>query len=125
MSKPTQFQYWPDSINPGFGPYRAVCERVVDGDTLYVFLDLGINTYAYESIRLKDVNAPELFSGTDRTAGLAARDKLVQICPVGTKVLLYTEKDAMSFSRYVGTLVRQDGTVVNRLMNDWLEGRQG
>src|SRR5215210_135758 len=113
MSKPQQFDNWPESIQPGFGPYRAVCERIVDGDTLYAFCDLGLSQYSYQSLRLEDVFAPELFSGTNREAGAEARDYLASICPPGTKLQMYTQKDASTFGRYVATLKTADGTIVN------------
>jgi endonuclease YncB( thermonuclease family) len=121
MSKPQQFDNWPESIQPGFGPYRAVCERIVDGDTLYVFCDLGLSQYSYQSLRLLDVFAPELFSGTNKEAGAEARDYLASICPPGTKLQMYTQKDASTFGRYVASLKMADGTVVNEAMRAWLE----
>lgn len=121
MSKPQQFANWPESIQPGFGPYRVVCERIVDGDTLYAFCDLGLNQYSYQSLRLRDVHAPELFSGTNRQAGAEARDHLSAICPPGTKLQMSTQKDRSSFGRYVATLKKADGTMVNDAMRAWLE----
>jgi endonuclease YncB( thermonuclease family) len=121
MSKPQQFENWPTSIQPGYGPYRAVCDRIVDGDTLYAFCDLGLNQYSYQSLRLKDVYAPELFSGTDREAGAEARNHLASICPPRTKLEMYTQKDASTFGRYVATLKMADGTMVNDTMTAWLE----
>jgi micrococcal nuclease len=122
LTKPAQFNDWPASIQPGYGPYRAVVERIVDGDTLYAFVDLGLNKYAYESVRLKDVNAPELFTSDplERERGRLARAKLESVCPPGTKALMHTQKDAASFGRYVATLTLADGTVVNAAMNDYL-----
>jgi hypothetical protein len=35
MSKPAQFQNRPDGLEVPYGPYRAVIERVVDGDTAH------------------------------------------------------------------------------------------
>jgi endonuclease YncB( thermonuclease family) len=121
MSKPQQFDNWPESIQPGYGPYRAVCERIVDGDTLFVLCDLGLNQYSYQSLRLEDVFAPELFSGTSREAGAEAREYLSSICAPGTKLQMYTQKDASTFGRYVATLKMADGTVVNEAMREWLE----
>jgi hypothetical protein len=43
MSKPVRFQEWPDSLSVPYGPYRAVIERVVDGDTVYVLASLGLD----------------------------------------------------------------------------------
>ena len=62
MSKPAQFQEWPSSLSVPYGPYRAVIERVVDGDTVHVLVSLGLDEYACRVIRSRSVNAPELFS---------------------------------------------------------------
>ena len=57
MSKPFQFQGWPESIEVPYGPYRAVIERVVDGDTVHVVVSLGLDEYEYRMIRLQGVDA--------------------------------------------------------------------
>ena len=111
MSKPTQFQYWPSSLSVPYGPYRAVIERVVDGDTVHVIMSLGVDEYAYRMIRLKDVNAPELFSGPpeERVRGKAARDFLAHLLPQGTTCRLVPERHASCFGRYVAAIELEDG----------------
>lgn len=115
MSKPTQFQSWPGSLDVPYGPYRAVIERVVDGDTVHASLSLGVDEYAYRMIRLRGVNAPELFSGPpeERERGKAARDFLVGLLPPGTKCRLVTQRDATTFGRYVADIELEDGTDVS------------
>lgn len=127
MSKPSQFNNWPSSIHPGYGPYRATIERIVDGDTVYVFVSVGLNKYAYESVRLSGVDAPEIFTGdaVQKRRGFDARAHLESICPPGTKVLMSTHKDAQSFGRYVATLRTASGMNVNDEMNRWLQEQQG
>lgn len=114
MSKPTQFQDWPSGLNIPYGPYRAVVERVVDGDTVHVLASLGLDEYAYRMIRIKGANAPELFSGPpeERERGKAAREFLVQLTPVGTRCKLVTERDIVSLGRYVAAIELEDGTDV-------------
>ncbi len=75
MPKPPAFDNWPTSLDPGFGPYRAVVQKVVDGDTLYVLIDCGFSTYFYVSIRIMGINAPELFTSdpVEREKGKAAK----------------------------------------------------
>ena len=111
MSKPAQFQDWPDGLDVPYGPYRAVIERVVDGDTVHVVASLGLDEYAYRMIRIKDAFAPELFSGPpqERERGKAARDFLAQLLPVGTRCRLTTERDTTTFGRYVAALQLEDG----------------
>lgn len=114
MSKPTQFQDWPEALDTPYGPYRAVIERVVDGDTVQVVVSLGFDEYAYRMIRIKDAFAPELFSGPpeERARGKAARDFLAGLLPVGTKCRLATQRDVTTFGRYVASIELEDGTDV-------------
>jgi micrococcal nuclease len=114
MSKPVQFQEWPESLNVPYGPYRAVIERVVDGDTVYVLASLGLDEYAYRMVRIRDANAPELFSGPneERELGKAARDFLVELIPEGTRCRIVTERDITTFGRYVADIELEDGTDV-------------
>ncbi len=112
MPSPAQFDAWPVNLPPGYGPYRAVVERIVDGDTLYALISLGMDAYAYHSIRLLGINAPELFSGTpeERARGKAAKEYLESIAPPGTKCLLRTDKDRTTFGRYVASITLPNGT---------------
>jgi micrococcal nuclease len=40
--------------------YQATLERVVDGDTVDIVIDLGFSTFRKERIRLYGVDAPEI-----------------------------------------------------------------
>jgi endonuclease YncB( thermonuclease family) len=53
MSKPVQFQGWPETLDVPYGPYRMVIERVVDGDTVHVVASPGLDEYAYRMIRIR------------------------------------------------------------------------
>jgi len=52
--------------------YRARVERVVDGDTLDVTIDVGYHAYHLERLRLLNCWAPET-RGPERVRGLAAK----------------------------------------------------
>jgi micrococcal nuclease len=41
--------------------YKAKCVKVVDGDTADILLDLGVDTFRKERVRLYGVNTPETF----------------------------------------------------------------
>lgn len=58
--------------------YPALVERVVDGDTVALTLDLGLHTFVSETCRLAGINAPELNSADplEREKAVAARDWL-------------------------------------------------
>jgi len=81
--------------------YRAVVERVVDGDTADLVLDMGFAISYRHSCRLFGINAPE--HGT--AAGDAAKAFLIELLPPGTEVYVKTEKDKLEkYGRILGTL---------------------
>ena len=41
--------------------YKAEVVRVVDGDTVDVLIDLGLNVFTKERIRLFGINTPETY----------------------------------------------------------------
>lgn len=121
MRKPEQFNDWPESLQPGY-LYRATAAGEADGDTMYCFVDLGLYKYAFESLRLKDVDAPEVYSGPDLVQewGHQVSDFLKFLCPYGIKMLVATERDRKTFDRFVATIELEDGTDVNEAVNGWM-----
>lgn len=109
--KPSQFNDWPESLPVQYSPFRAVIDRVVDGDTVYVFVSLGMDQYTYESIRIYNLNAPELFTADllEREKGRAARTYLESIAPPGTRCVIRTDRDRTTFGRYVASVLLEDG----------------
>lgn len=85
--------------------YRATVVRVIDGDTVVVDWDLGAGTWKRgEHLRLFGINAPET-RGPERPDGLAAKEFLVGLLPVGTEVLIRTVKDKTGkYGRYLATI---------------------
>lgn len=122
MSRPAQFDDWPSELQPGFGPYRMVAERVVDGDTVHAFVDLGLRQYAYEGLRLEGVDAPEIFSGPPevREWGKLVRAELARVLPPGTKMVVATFRDRRTFDRYEARITVGGGTVINEYINAWM-----
>ena len=120
MRKPSEFQNFPKSIDPGFGPFRAVVKHITDGDTLDLLVDCGFNTYVYLTVRIMGINAPEIFKGTpeERETGKAAKAYLESITPVGTQCVIRTDKDRQSFGRYSASLLLADSTDVASAMVD-------
>lgn len=95
--------------------YRARPIRVVDGDTFYVLVDHGMSIHSTQSLRLRDVDTPEIFSGTEeeKVAGQAAKafvEQWMSEAPAEEWPLrLRTRKDARSFNRYVAEVWTWDG----------------
>jgi micrococcal nuclease len=68
--------------------YNAKVERVVDGDTIDVEIDMGMRIYSRTRLRVAHVDTPEL--STER--GKLIRDDLRERMPVGTEVVVLTQK---------------------------------
>jgi micrococcal nuclease len=61
--------------------YKAIVERVVDGDTIDVIIDLGFKTWKKVRVRMEGINTPESRTRDleEKKRGLAAKDRLVEI----------------------------------------------
>lgn len=55
--------------------YRATLDRVVDGDTVYLVVDLGFHIQVRMSFRLLGIDTPEV-RGEERPEGLVAKAAL-------------------------------------------------
>ena len=63
--------------------YKATIERVVDGDTIEVTLDLGFDVRLHKQrCRLAGIDTPESRTRdlAEKKLGLAAKDRLIELC---------------------------------------------
>lgn len=81
--------------------YKATIIKVIDGDTVDVVMDLGLDVHIKTRIRLAYIDAPEM--NTD--AGKAARLRLIELLPPGAEVIVTTKKDRREkYGRYLGDI---------------------
>lgn len=95
--------------------YTALIERVIDGDTVVVDVDLGFRIRQRITCRLDGINAPEL-----RTPeGKDARDVLMLLIS-GKTLAVHTIKDRTEkYGRYLLVVYLEDGvTTANQWMLD-------
>ena len=61
--------------------YKAKIDRVVDGDTVDVLIDLGFDMHSRQRVRLWGINTPECRTRDKRekALGLAAKARLIEI----------------------------------------------
>ena len=61
--------------------YKAILDRVVDGDTVDALIDLGFDTHVKKRIRLYGMDAWESRTRDkeEKVKGLAAKARLIQI----------------------------------------------
>ena len=86
-----------------FNTYKAYIERVVDGDTIRVTIDLGFNILHKEILRLKGINAPEM----NTAAGKKSARVLNNILKNVPFVILKTMKIDI-YGRYVADVFLSD-----------------
>lgn len=97
--------------------YRAIVKSIYDGDTIRVDIDCGFNVWQTNvPVRLKGINAPEV-TGVERTQGLMARGWLIMQIPIGTRIVLKTEKDAQEkYGRWLGTIFLNDVNINEQMV---------
>lgn len=85
--------------------YQAVINRVIDGDTLDVSVDLGFSIRAMTLLRMEGINAPELHgvSAEESQAGRASKAYLESLVG-GKKVRVVTAKAKEKYGRYLATV---------------------
>ena len=93
--------------------YQGKVVHVVDGDTLDVSLDLGLETYRTVRLRLYGINARERFT----EAGKEALQTLKSIFDNNPNVTVKTIKDrSEKYGRYLAIVIAPDQTNIN----EWL-----
>ncbi len=99
--------------------YRATVASIYDADTVRLNVDLGFGIWTVKrAFRLAGIDAPEL--GTPE--GLAARDWLRALLPVGSPLIAITVKDqGDKYGRFLAWLYLPDDPL--RSVNDRLIDR--
>ena len=95
--------------------YAAKLIRVVDGDTVWLNVDLGFTVHVEICFRVLGINAPEIV-GANAVAGKLAKAHLIGLLAQGSLVIrsqkpLKTDK----YGRWLAdiTVVRPDGSTFN------------
>ncbi len=105
-------------VTPNLYVYAIEVVSVYDGDTIRANIDLGFNiVQRNEPIRLLGIDTPEV-RGSEREAGLAARDYLRSILlPSPEGLVLHSYKDKSGkYGRILGRLQLADGRYINDML---------
>ena len=76
--------------------YRCKILKVVDGDTVDVDIDLGFGMWMHkERVRMMGIDTPESRTSdkVEKQFGLASKNRLKELLPVGSSQVLKTEID--------------------------------
>ena len=97
--------------------YKARVERVVDGDTIDVTLDLGFDIQLKGRIRFAGINAPESRTRdpVEKEAGLAAKRYVEDWTSAleGGVIIQTTLDDKGKYGRILGRILNDDGECLN------------
>jgi micrococcal nuclease len=93
--------------------YKAKVERIVDGDTIDVIIDLGFKITTFQRIRLAGINTPETYNvkkdSEEYQKGLAAKQFVEQrVADNKNEIELETEKVTEKYGRYIATVWFED-----------------
>jgi len=104
--------------NPDAFVYQAELERVVDGDTVDVTLDLGFDVKLHKQrVRLHGIDTPESRTRNleEKKLGLAAKERLKELCVGRFKVKSLGKG---KYGRVLGIPYTEDGQDICQMLID-------
>ena len=95
--------------------YKAIVERVVDGDTMDVVIDLGFKITTNQRIRLQGIDTPETYNvkkdSEEYKKGIIAKDFVIRrVEENDNEAIVKTDKDVGKYGRYIATIYFHDST---------------
>ena len=100
--------------------YKCIIQRIVDGDTVDVDIDLGFGIWLRkERVRIAGIDTPEKRTRdlVEKQFGLAATAKAHELIPEGTDAIIRTRRDkAGKYGRTMGDFVLEDGRLYTSIM---------
>jgi len=89
--------------------YKAKLDRIVDGDTIDLIIDMGFKITTKQRIRLADINTPETYGQKHDTeeykAGMRAKNFVVKRLEENQNlVTINTSKLTGKYGRYIGVI---------------------
>lgn len=96
--------------------YNAILDRVVDGDTIDVNLDLGFDVILQKQrVRLAGIDTPESRTRNleEKALGLKAKDRLIELC-VGSFKIQSLGKG--KYGRILGIPYTEDGRDICQML---------
>ena len=96
--------------------YKSRLDRVVDGDTVDAFIDLGFDTHVKKRIRLYGMDAWESRTRDkeEKVKGLAAKARLIQILNENNNEFILVSHGVGKFGRCLGELfITSDSDSIN------------
>jgi micrococcal nuclease len=94
--------------------YRATIIRWVDGDTVWLEIDLGFQFSAQLDFRLTGINTPE----RGKPGWTDANNRVRALAPIGSQVIIQSRKVADKYGRYMAHIWNMEGVHINQELLD-------
>lgn len=100
--------------------YNAICERVVDGDTIDARIDLGFNVWTFVRIRLYEIDAPESRTRDldEKRRGLESKEYLKTILTSNGNHFVLRSHGMGKYGRCLGTIYVRGENVNQRMITE-------
>ena len=87
--------------------YNALVDRVVDGDTIDVTIDLGFKVWKKMRVRMEGINTPESRTRDlkEKKRGLAAKDRLIEILKFNDNKCILKVSGVGKYGRSLATVL--------------------
>ena len=98
--------------------YKAKLDRVIDGDTVDAYIDLGFDITIHKRIRLAGIDTPESRTRDleEKERGLASKQRLTDLLKDGEFVL--ESKEVGKYGRVLGVLLIDDLNINETLVEE-------
>ncbi len=104
--------------------YNCIIQRIVDGDTVDVDIDLGFGIWLRkERVRIAGIDTPEKRTRdkVEKVFGLAATAKAHELIPEGSQCIVRTRRDrAGKYGRTMGDFVLENNRLYTEIMVETL-----
>jgi len=104
--------------------YKAIVDRVVDGDTVDLIIDVGFKITTHQRIRLAKINTPETYNvkkdSEEYKKGRVSKEYVLKrLADNNNEVIIETDKLTGKYGRYIGTILLDDSeTSLNKELVD-------
>ena len=87
--------------------YRAKLVRVIDGDTIDCYIDLGFNIHVKERVRLKGIDTPETRTRDleEKKRGIEAKERVIELFEGVEDFVIQTEIHKGKYGRTIGEVM--------------------
>ena len=110
-----------------FYKYKGRIIRVVDADTMDVYLDMGFNMFTNQRLRIDDFDAPETWrprNEAEKEHGTAATTRAKELLE-GQELIFITSKAVGIYGRFGASITLPDGRNFGEVMiNEGFEKKE-